>query len=140
MINQEPKPVGLTASVGYQIGVRRPLPISKERAWELISSLDGLQLWLGSISSMKLQRGEKYLTEEGTSGELRVVKPYEQLRLTWHKAGWSQPSTLQIRLISTSPIKTTLSFHQEKLENAAVREEMKARWEHVIMQISESSV
>ncbi|MDF2964541.1 MAG: ATPase [Paenibacillus sp.] len=136
---KETKPVGLTASALYQIGVRRTLPITIEHAWEMLVSRAGLDLWLGAGASLNLQKGEKYTTKEGTSGELRVVKPYEQLRLTWQKAGWTQASTVQIRLLSGNPVKTTISFHQEKLENAELREEMKARWEYVLEQISEKS-
>lgn len=35
------KPAGLTASVGFQIGVRRTLPVSPERAWELLTAPKG---------------------------------------------------------------------------------------------------
>ena len=62
-----------------------------------------------------------------------MVKPLEQLRLTWQPAGFPNETILQIRLLSAdSPGKTTISFHQEKLDSAEQREEMKAHWEEVI--------
>lgn len=131
------KAVGQTASVGFQIGVRRTLPITQEQAWELLTSSDGVKMWLGDVSDLAFSAGSTYLSEEGTSGELRIVKPHEQLRLTWQKRGWATPSTLQIRLLPKSPEKTTISFHQEKLASAVEREEMKLRWEAVLSMIGE---
>ncbi|SEB54330.1 SRPBCC domain-containing protein [Paenibacillus sp. GP183] len=133
------KPVGLTKSAGFQIGVRRTLPITPEKAWQLILSQEGLQIWLGDLSSLPLQKGEKYRTREGVSGEMRVVKPKEQLRMTLQNENWTRPSTCQIRLIPTSSGKTTISFHQENLNSAAEREEMKLHWEEVLQRFTEIS-
>lgn len=127
------KQVGLTASVGFQIGVRRTLPFFQEEAWELLTSTQGRKLWLGDADSVEIVKGHKFVTQEGTTGEFRVVKPLEQLRLTWQPADFPNTSTLQIRLLSAaSSGKTTISFHQDKLESAERREEMKAHWEEVI--------
>lgn len=129
------KPVGLTALSGYQIGVRRTLPISKEQAWEHITSPGGLNSWLGDLDALQFHVGEKYGPHMGISGEIRIVKPCEQLRMTWKKSNWQQPSILQIRLIASTERKTTISFHQEKLDNSEVREEMKRHWEEVLSSI-----
>lgn len=127
------KIVGQSASVGFQIGVRRTLLIGQEEAWELLTSPQGRKLWLGELSTVDCVKGHKFVTQEGTTGEIRVVKPLEQLRLTWQPAGWSKASTLQIRLLpAANPGKTTISFHQEKLDSAERREELKTRWEGVI--------
>ncbi|KRF31809.1 SRPBCC domain-containing protein [Paenibacillus sp. Soil787] len=127
------KPVGLTASVGFQIGVRRTLPFFREEAWELLTSIQGRRLWLGDLATAQIVKGHKFVTQEGTTGEFRVVKPLEQLRLTWQPAGFPNASTLQIRLLpAASPGKTTISFHHEKLNSAEQREEMKVHWEEVI--------
>ncbi|WP_261306133.1 SRPBCC domain-containing protein [Paenibacillus andongensis] len=127
------KPVGLTASVGFQIGVRRTLPFFQEETWELLTSTRGRKLWLGDAPSAQIVKGHKFATQEGTTGEFRVVKPQEQLRLSWQPAGFPNSSTLQIRLLpAASPGKTTISFHQEKLDTAEQREAMKVHWEEVI--------
>ncbi|GIO14033.1 hypothetical protein J19TS2_35880 [Cohnella xylanilytica] len=129
--------VGLTADAGYQIGVRRTLPIGRDRAWDFLLSPEGRRLWLGDVTDLQLQAGAVYRSVEGIAGEFRVVKPKEQLRLTWQPKGWEKPSTLQIRLLSSRPDKTTLSFHQEKLSDAAARERMKERWEEALAVIAE---
>lgn len=129
------KIVGLTASVGFQIGVRRTLPISQEQAWAFLTSDTGLKLWIGTVQPLKFMVGESFVSEEGISGQFRVVKPYQQLRLKWEKSEWKKPSTLQIRLLSNQPNKTTISFHQENLDSAGTREELKELWEDVLTAI-----
>lgn len=131
------RPVGQTASVGFQIGVRRTLPIPPQQAWGILTSSEGLRLWLGDLPTLGLEPGYRYITQEGTSGEVRVVKPLQQLRLTWQPEGWARPSTVQIRLLSSDPEKTTISFHQEHLADATARAEMKRRWEAVLAQLGE---
>ncbi|WP_101807683.1 SRPBCC family protein [Paenibacillus pasadenensis] len=124
--------VGQTASAGYQIGVRRTLPAGSERIWSFLTSPAGLKLWLGEVPPLALQAGEAFTARNGLSGEFRVVKLGEQLRLRWQKPDWPAPSTLQIRLLPAGEGRTTVSFHQEKLDHAGTREAMKQVWENVL--------
>ncbi|RNB82128.1 SRPBCC domain-containing protein [Brevibacillus nitrificans] len=133
------KVVGLTASTGFQIGVRRTLPISPEQAWEYLTSAEGLKLWIGTVSPLSFHEGETFHSSEGISGQFRVVKPHRQLRLRWEKPEWGESSTLQIRLLSNQPDKTTISFHQEGLDNSLTREQMKLHWEGVLAAIREQT-
>ncbi|MFD0677988.1 MULTISPECIES: SRPBCC domain-containing protein [unclassified Paenibacillus] len=135
--SESPKIVGQTASAGFQIGVRRTLPISVEQAWAFLTSAEGVKLWIGDVPSLKFSVGESFTSQEGISGQFRIVKPNQQLRLRWKKVEWPQPSTLQIRLLSTKPDRTTISFHQEKLDHANTREQMKLYWEDVLDTITE---
>lgn len=133
------KMVGKTASAGYQVGVRRTLPISPEQAWAFLTSSEGLKLWLGTVSIGVWEEGENFESAEGITGQFRVVKPMRQIRLRWTKPGWDKPSTLQIRLISDQPDRTTISFHQENLDRPGTREEMKLRWEEALAAINEKA-
>ncbi|CAM3280202.1 hypothetical protein [Brevibacillus sp. AY1] len=49
------KQIGKTASVGFQVGVRRTFPIPQEQAWEMLTSSEGLTLWLGNSPSVQLE-------------------------------------------------------------------------------------
>ncbi|NEW06752.1 SRPBCC domain-containing protein [Paenibacillus sp. SYP-B3998] len=124
--------VGQTATVGFQIGVRRTLPVSPEEVWKVLTSPEGRQDWLGNLEDVRFTESHNYETVEGTTGEFRVVKPLHQIRLTWQPKNWPQPSTLQIRLIAIQAGRTTISFHQEKLAGEQQREAMKLRWEIAI--------
>lgn len=129
---QERKPVGLTSSSSFQIGMRRTFHITNEQAQNLITSSHGVKIWLGDISSRELYKGQRYVTDIGVSGEIRVVNPFVNIRLTWKKSSWTNPSILQIRTIPNGEGKTTISFHQEKLQDSRVREEMKSYWEEIL--------
>lgn len=124
--------VGKTVGAGYQVGVRRTLPYSEERIWEALLSADGLTAWLGGTS--EIVQGVLYAFENGTSGEIRVYKPWSHLRLTWQPRDWARPSTLQIRVMSARS-GTTVSIHQEQLNSASDRNAMKAHWERVLGQL-----
>ncbi|MCZ8511031.1 SRPBCC domain-containing protein [Paenibacillus filicis] len=131
------KPVGQTADAGFQIGVRRTLPLSPEQLWPMLVSKQGLSLWIGEQPVFRLEPGQRFSSKQGAFGELRVVKPSQQLRMTWQLPDWEVPSMLQIRLLPGSQGKTTLSFHQEKLAGAFAREEMRLHWEDVIQHMLE---
>ncbi|MFC5448450.1 SRPBCC family protein [Paenibacillus aestuarii] len=129
-------PVGQTKSAGFQIGVRRSLPVTRQAAWQLLTSPQGRKLWLGEAADMDFVTGEAYATKDGASGAIRVVKPLEQLRLTWQPGEWQKASTIQIRLLPATAGKTTISFHQENLADESCREAMKLRWEQALAAIS----
>jgi len=133
----EGKPVGLTQAAGFQIGVRRTLSLEKARIWTYLISPAGLSIWLGKLNQLELTPKSPYRTEEGTVGEMRVVKPNEQIRLTWQPEGWEKPSTIQIRLIDATEGRTTVSIHQEHLDHQQTRARMKQRWEQVLNHLAE---
>ncbi|CAI6087255.1 TetR family transcriptional regulator [Cohnella sp. JJ-181] len=126
----ETSPVGKTKDAGYQIGVRRTVPVTVEAAWRWLTGSEGLRLWLGETEGAVVREGENFATREGNSGRFTVVKPLSHVRLQWMKSDWEAPSALQIRVL---PAKqgATISIHQDKLSGPAAREEMKAHWEGV---------
>jgi uncharacterized protein YndB with AHSA1/START domain len=113
--------VGQTAATGFEIGVRRTLPISVDEAWRLLMSPDGVRTWLGGVAP-RWEKGEKYALQDGSAGEVRVFKPGSHLRITVHPEGWPRASTLQVRVMPSGEQKTVISFHQEHLPGAAERD------------------
>jgi hypothetical protein len=49
--------------------------------------------------------------------------------MKWQRHDWEHASTLQIYVLSSAAGKTTVSFHQEKLDDLYMREVMKQHWE-----------
>ncbi|WJQ83032.1 SRPBCC family protein [Brevibacillus brevis] len=129
------KIVGQTAATGFQVGVRRTMPITPEQAWAFLTSSEGAKLWLGDVANLTFSEGETFTSRDGISGQFRVVKPFRQFRLKWSMKEWEKPSTLQIRLLSDKPDRTTISFHQENLDHMNTREQMKLHWEEVLNEI-----
>lgn len=132
-VPEETKTVGKTADVGYQIGVRRTLPSGEEALWSLLLSPEGMTAWLGG--AIELEDGARYTLDNGTTGQVRVYKPWSHIRLTWRPQGWARPSTVQVRVLAASR-GSTLSFHQEHLADGAARATMKAHWEGVIERLA----
>lgn len=125
--------VGKTADVGYQIGVRRTLVCGEEELWSLLLSPVGMTAWLGG--AIELEDGYRYALDNGTTGQVRVYKPWSHIRLTWKPQGWARPSTIQVR-VNAANRGTILSFHQEQLADVAARVAMKTHWEEVIARLA----
>lgn len=127
------KVVGKTKDAGFQIGVRKTFDIAPKVAWEIMYSKHGLETWLGCINST-LELGKPYKTDEGIEGKVTVFKEYSHLRSSWKKPSWDKASILQVRVIDAKG-KSTISFHQDHLQDAAQRQEMKEHWAEVIKKL-----
>ena len=120
------KQVGQTKDVGFQFGLRKTFPISATEVWDFMFSGKGLDIWLGKLEN-ELELKQPFVTKEGIEGLVRVWKPYSHIRVNWKKPDWENLSTVQVRVMGNDQ-KATISFHQEKLLDAAQREEVKAYW------------
>lgn len=127
----QPRAVGQTKDVGFEIGVRKTFPVSRVDLWNFLSSAQGIQIWLGIFDAANLELHRRYKTAENIEGEINVLKPCSHLRMTWKKPEWRNVSTLQIRVIPVNS-GTTISFHQEHLLDGQQRNEMKAYWETIL--------
>jgi uncharacterized protein YndB with AHSA1/START domain len=113
--------VGETADAGFEVGVRRSVDAPIDDVWDLLASRT--ELWLGK--PVALRKGERY-SVPGASGEIRVVKPGDRVRLTWQPEGWAAPATMQLALSRAQSGKTTITAHLEKLPGAEARDAMRA--------------
>ncbi len=68
------KIIGQTKGWGFQIGVRKTLPVSYDTAWDFLFSNEGLKIWLGKINSDKLELNKTYKTKDGAEGKINVFK------------------------------------------------------------------
>lgn len=111
------------------------MAVTPESVWDFLLSPEGLKLWLAELEELEPVKGYRYAATDGSTGEMRAAKRHEQLRLTWQRKDWAQPSTVQIRLLPAAKGRTTVSFHQEKLADEEARGEMKQRWERVLEEL-----
>lgn len=130
----------LTGASGWQVGLQRTIPAAPDRAWSWLLSPTGLQAWLGAADALPLAAGESYSTEDGASGEVLIVEPLEQLRLTVQQAGWEHLSTVHIRLTAVESGPTTVNVHHEQLASEEIRGAVKERWETALRQLAADSV
>jgi uncharacterized protein YndB with AHSA1/START domain len=116
------------AKGGFQLGVTRTVDAAPDAVWALLIGRPGL--WLGE-GALPLERGAAYRVEGALGavrGEVRVVKPGDRIRMTWHPEGWAAPATLQVALATAKSGRTTVGFHLEQLPDAARRAAMKEHW------------
>lgn len=113
---------GQTEKTGFQLGVSRTLRTSAGNLWSWLTSEQG-RIWFSGSDS------------EGIETEPRVLKEGSHLRLRWKLPGWTDFSTLQIRIVSKGIEKTTLTVHQEKLADQETREHMLGYWKEKMDEI-----
>ena len=123
---------GETADTGFQVGVQRTVAATVPEVWDLITSRP--DLWLGEGASVGFAEGERYEIP-GATGEIRVVKPGDRLRMTWQPEDWPAPATLQFTLAKTGSGKTAVQAHLEKLPDGDAREAMRTRWREALERI-----
>ena len=129
---------GQTYSAGFQIGVQKTVPLSKQETWELLVSPEGIHTWLGDVEGFDFSEGTKYQTENGTIGEIRVLRPFHHVRLSWKPKNWAESSTLQIAVVSKTEGKTAVRIHHEKLADEKVRNQMRDHWQNVLNKLKEN--
>jgi uncharacterized protein YndB with AHSA1/START domain len=126
------RPVGLTRGAGWEIGVSRAVAFPLEEVWDFLTSAEGSAVWLGAGVQRLDEPGNAYQTSDGTSGEVRSFHPLDRVRLTWQPKDWSHDSTVQFTVSRTASGRTLLRFHQERLADAAEREQQRTHWQGVL--------
>lgn len=121
-------PTGRTKDAGWQLGVRRTAPVPLDVAWEFLLG-EGLPRWLGVDALGDV--GSRYVTADGTTGEVRSRTERRRVRLTWRPTDWEHDSTLQVTVLEAST-GTTIAFHQERLANEAERERLLPHWTETV--------
>lgn len=124
------KLIGQTKDVGFQFGLRKTFSVPQVTMWHFMFSNEGLNIWLGELQS-DLEINKAIKATAGTEGFVRVFKSLSHIRMNWRNRSWSNLSTLQVRVIGDEK-KSTIIFHQEKLEDSEQRADMKAHWTAVM--------
>lgn len=128
---------GETQDTGFQIGVQKTVGVPHDRVWQTVTSPEGVAAWLGEDADVVWEEGRDYALPDGSTGEVRVVRPGSHLRITWHPQGWPRASTIQVRTIEKGPGKTTISFHQEHLPDEEAREARRAHFKEALKRLRE---
>ncbi|NUR28760.1 MAG: SRPBCC domain-containing protein [Catenulispora sp.] len=125
-------PTGQTKDAGWEIGVSTTLAAPVDHLWELLTSPEGLALWLGTLDRLPTEAGDAYETAEGTVGEIRSHHERHRVRLTWRPKDWDHATTLQLTVTQAAdPAKTRLGIHQEHLADGEERERQRTHWQNV---------
>ena len=129
--------VGLTRDAGWEIGVSRTLPHEPAEVWQLLTSREGLRLWLGELPSLPTERGAPYETADGAVGEVRGFREGDRIRVTHRAAGADHETTCQVT-VRRAARGTRVNFHQERLRDADERERRRTHWQAVIDRLADA--
>lgn len=129
-------PTGLTKDVGWQIGVSMTVDHPVEAVWDLLTSPEGIAIWLGDGVAFEGMVGESYETADGVRGELRSYRPRDRIRLTWRPDSWDHDTTAQVA-VQAKGARTLVRFHQERLADGQERERQRAHWKRVAANLRE---
>lgn len=130
--NWQRKEVGRTRDAGWQIGVSKTIDRPVEDVWSFITSPAGVAIWLGEGVTVLSEPGAGYETTSGVQGEMRSFRELDRVRLTWQPANWKHETTLQLTVQSAGGGRTRLGVHQERLADAAEREQQRRHWQGVV--------
>jgi uncharacterized protein YndB with AHSA1/START domain len=124
--------VGRTRDAGWEIGVSKTIDRPVEAVWAFVTSPAGVAIWLGEGVTVLSERGAGYETTAGVRGETRSFRELDRVRLTWQPPGWTHDTTLQLAVTSAGEGRATLRVHQERLADAAEREQQRRHWQAVL--------
>jgi uncharacterized protein YndB with AHSA1/START domain len=130
--------VGRTRGAGWEIGVSKTIDRPVEQVWAFITSPEGIKIWLGDGVTVLPEPGGGYETAAGVHGETRSFRELDRVRLTWQPPGWSHDTTLQLAVRSAREGRAMLVVHQERLADAAEREQQRRHWQGVINALVEA--
>jgi uncharacterized protein YndB with AHSA1/START domain len=130
--------VGRTRGAGWQIGVSKTMDRPVETVWDFITSPAGVAIWLGEGVTVLPERGAGYETTTGVRGETRGFRELDRVRLTWQPPNWTHDTTLQLTVSPAGDGRARLVVHQERLADAAEREQQRRHWQAVITAIAEA--
>jgi uncharacterized protein YndB with AHSA1/START domain len=127
--------LGETAS-GFQVSVQRSVAGDAGAAWRLIETRPD---WLFG-GPVELTEGARYEVPAAgdamaASGEIRVVKPGDRIRMTWQPVGWEAAATVQVTLLESVSGKTAINVLIEKLADAEQREIARAHWRSALERV-----
>jgi len=110
---------GLTKDAGWQLGLRRTVPVPLEVAWDHLVSAEGLRA---------------ILTTGGTVTEVRSRTERKRVRVRWREDGAEHVTTLQVTLLPAAS-GTTVALHQDQLTGPEERERLLTRWTRLLERI-----
>lgn len=130
--------VGRTRDAGWQIGVSKTLDHPIEDVWAFLTSPAGTAIWLGDDVTVLPERGAGYETAGGVRGETRGFHELNRIRLTWQPPDWAHDTTVQLAVTPAGEGRTRLTLHQERLADAAEREQQRRHWQSVMNAIAKA--
>lgn len=119
----------------FSLTTTKTLAVNARALWKFLWSEEGQAVWLKPLSPLRLKTKETYETEGGVFGEIRTLKNYERVRLSWSETEWDGSSIVQMLIVPRNKEKCILIFQHENLKNARLRNQLRTHWLQVVEDI-----
>lgn len=121
---------GSTPDGGFQVGVRKTLPLDHQQTWDLLITGPGGKLIFDAETGAPTEPGQRIMAEDGHEYELRTIKEGERMRLRRIDPETGKATIVQI-YVEPGKTGTSVGFHHEGLDDGEHREEMRAHWKRI---------
>lgn len=129
---------GQTQSSGFQIGVSKTLPVKRDELWNIIITPKVFALIVSDNINPETIINQKRTSETGIEYKITTWESRSHMRMQWKLPEWHSYSILQVRLAAQKSGRTVLTFHQEKMADESIREDMRLHWKEVLTKLEQT--
>jgi uncharacterized protein len=119
------------------IKVSRVVPFPIERVWQNLTTSAGAEALLGEGAKLGT-KGEPWHCRDGSHGVVRSYHPMEQVRITWHADEHAAATLVDLRLTAEGS-DTRLDLRHERIDDAALGQDLPQRWDEALGRIGQST-
>lgn len=126
-------PVGLTLDAGWELGVRRTLPVPFEECWAVLID-EWLPRWL-MVDAVPQMVGAPLRQGLRSVGRVTGCHVGTRVRVRWDQPEAADETVFQVTLLPAAT-GTTIALHQERLSSAEERERLLAHWTRALERLA----
>ncbi len=120
----------------YSIIATKTFNVDKKLAWRLLTSPEGLAVWLQPLSSFQIKPKSQYEVSGDVFGEVRTLRIGVRLRMTWQETAWPKPTIIQTLIVGRPKGKCIVAIQHDHLRSVALREKMRAHWKLALINLA----
>jgi activator of HSP90 ATPase len=116
----------------YTCTLTKSVKLDHKKIWNWCVSPEGIEVWLKPMSPITITKGESFEIEGGVYGEIRTLKKFQRVRMSWREIDWEKGTTVQLHMHKRAKDKSMLSISHDGLRTARKKAEMRDYWRKVI--------
>jgi len=120
----------------YATVATRTVAAPARKVWKFMTEAEGLRLWLNPMSEFLIEKGSEFEVEGGIFGQVRTLKPFVRVRLSWQETEWPKPSILQLHIVPRPKDKCIVVLTHENLRSAQLRDQMRDHWKAKLTEVA----
>jgi hypothetical protein len=119
----------------YAMTASKAVPLNQKKAWALLSSVEGMGVWLQPFAPFAWKKGQGFEVDGGIFGEVRTILAPERLRISWKEEAWAKASVIQLVVIPRKGEKCIVVIQHESIPTESLKEKLRARWKESLSEL-----